>query len=95
MNQRTKLGSLLYCLRQIERDTVIEAKSQADESSGPAGLNPREKQAEDMTAPETFAEAAKKPLTRGAVQTGHDANCPISFPQPSCACLAENCRASR
>jgi hypothetical protein len=49
------------CLRQIERDTVIEAKSSADEPSGPAGLNPREKQAEDMTAPETFAKPQRNP----------------------------------
>src|SRR5260370_23134122 len=45
----------MECRRRIERDTVIEAKSQADEPSGPAGLNPPRKQAEDMTAPETFA----------------------------------------
>jgi len=45
----------MHCRHLIACDTVIEANSQADESSGPAGLNPPRKQAEDMTAPETFA----------------------------------------
>jgi hypothetical protein len=42
---------------------VIEAKSQADEPSGPAAKNPH-RQAEDMTAPEMFAER-KKTLDQG------------------------------
>jgi hypothetical protein len=44
----------MHCRHLIACDTVIEAKSQADESSGPADLKPAQK-AEDMTAPETFA----------------------------------------
>jgi hypothetical protein len=40
---------------------VIEAKSQADDSSGPAANeNPRQ-QAEDMTAPEMFTEPKENP----------------------------------
>src|SRR5260370_34526860 len=57
----------MECRRRIERDTVIEAKSQADEPSGPAGLNPPRKQAEDMTAPETFAKL-QRTLDKGRRQ---------------------------
>jgi hypothetical protein len=38
----------------------MEAKSQADEPSGPAAKNPH-RQAEDMTAPEMFAEPQENP----------------------------------
>ncbi len=46
------------------------AKSQSDESSGPAESSLPHQKAEDMTAPETFTAASKRPLTTGgAVQT--------------------------
>ena len=44
---------------------MMGAKSQADESSGPAELSIPRQQAEDMTAPETFTTASKRPLTTG------------------------------
>src|ERR1700722_10088242 len=42
-----------------------EAKSHADESSGPADSSLPHQQAVDMTAPETFTAASKQPLTTG------------------------------
>ena len=44
---------------------MMGAKSQADESSGPAEPSHPHQKAEDMTAPETFAVPPKRPLTTG------------------------------
>ena len=44
---------------------MMGAKSQADESSGPAEPSHPHQKAEDMTAPETFTEPSKQPLTTG------------------------------
>jgi len=46
------------------------AKSQADESSGPAEPSHPHRKAEDMTAPETFTVPSKRPLTTGRRLTG-------------------------
>ena len=44
---------------------MVEAKSRADESSGPAETYLPHQQAVDMTALETFTTASKQPLTTG------------------------------
>lgn len=49
---------------------MIGAKSLSGRNIRASGANLPATQAGDMTAPETFA-SHKKPLTRGAVQTGH------------------------
>jgi transposase len=69
VNQRQRLGSPTRRRRHYERAGMMGAKSQADESSGPAEPFHPHQRAEDMTAPETFAVPPKRPLTRGAVQT--------------------------
>jgi hypothetical protein len=47
---------------RFKRDPVIGAKSTGGQSSGPAGRTFPRKQAEDMTAPETFAKPLEKEL---------------------------------
>ena len=52
-------------------------EEQCGSSSGPAGSYFPRKQAEDMTAPETFATASKATLTTGRLQTGQVTQFPI------------------